>query len=218
MAIRIFIVDDHSIVREGLCSLLDIHDNVIVVGDASDGRQAVSLIQQIMPDMVIMDIALPGLNGIEATRQICRKCPSTKVIMLSMFCTSEHIFRAFQAGASGYLLKESAGSELLKAILIVHSGKHYLSEKIAGSVLDDYKKLSAPGRQKKSPLERLSNREIEILQLVVEGKSSAEIGEVLSLSRKSVETYRSRLMHKLEVKGLPALIRFAILNGLSPIE
>lgn len=214
MKIRVFIVDDHAIVRDGLKYMLSIQKDMTVVGDTADGRQAVAMIKQVKPDVVIMDIALPKLNGIEATQQITQFCPSAKVIILSMFYTAEHIFRAFQAGARGYLLKEAAGAELLQAIPMVHQGKQYLSEGIHDISLPEIIKQLA-GSAHKTPLERLSPREREILQLVAEGKSSLEIAQVFGLSAKSVETYRSRLMGKLKVKGLANLIKFAVQNGLT---
>jgi DNA-binding NarL/FixJ family response regulator len=166
---------------------------------------------------VIMDIAMPELNGIEAARQIREVCPTAQVMILSMHSTSEHIFRALQAGARGYLLKESAGVEVAKAIRAVRAGRRYLSQEIAEGMIDDYIQYRAVA-ETKSPLERLSPREREILQLVVEGKSSAEIADMLFLSPKTVGTYRSRLMQKLGIDDLPSLVKFAIQHGLTSLE
>jgi DNA-binding NarL/FixJ family response regulator len=164
-----------------------------------------------------MDIAMPELNGIEATRQIRETCLSTQVVILSMYATTEHIFQALQAGALGYLLKESAAVEVVNAARAVHAGYRYFCKKIDDVMIDTYiHKRQVSGA--KSPLESLSPREREILQLVVEGKSSVEISIILRLSRKTVETYRSRLMQKLGIKDIPGLVKFAILHGLTKPE
>lgn len=214
MTIRVLLVDDHAIVRDGLRFLLEAHDEFDVVGGAANGRDAVREARELQPDVVIMDLAMPELNGTEATRQIHDSCPSTQVLVLSMHSTAEHIYRALQAGAQGYLLKESAGPELLTAVRTVHAGRRYLSQKIAETMVDDYIRE----RHASSPLESLSARERQILQFTVEGKSSAEAARALCLSPKTVETYRSRMMRKLGVADLPALVRFAIQHGLTPLE
>ena len=216
MAIRVFLADDHTVVRDGLRILLEAQGDIEVVGDASDGRQAVALASQLQPDVVVMDIAMPGLNGIDAAQEIRRACPSVEILILSMHSTNEHIFRALNAGARGFLLKESAGAEVVQAVRSVTAGQRYFSEKItdAASMDRDYLLRQAA---LKSPIERLSPRERQILQLVVEGKTSAEIAEMLYLSPKSIETYRSRLMQKIGVSDLPALIKFAIQHGLTTL-
>ncbi|MBE9508227.1 MAG: response regulator transcription factor [Chloroflexi bacterium] len=217
MSIKLFLADDHAVVRDGLKFLLEAQQDIEVIGDADNGRDAVRLVTQLHPDIVILDIAMPGLNGIEAAGQIREACPSTQVIMLSMHSTSEHVFRALQAGARGYLLKESAGVEVVNAIRAVLAGRRYLSQKISDQVIDDYvSRRETVGAE--SPLARLSSREREVLQLVVEGKSSADIAETLFLSPKTVETYRSRLMKKLGISDLPSLVKFAIQHGLTPLE
>jgi DNA-binding NarL/FixJ family response regulator len=215
MKISVFLADDHAIVRDGLRALLEANPDIAVIGDAADGRQAVNRVQSLSPDVVIMDISMPNLNGIEATEQILGLHPETKVIILSMLGDPEHVFRALQAGARGYLLKESAGREVMEAVLAVQSGQIYLSQPIMNTVVADYVQQRSAA-VKKDPLESLSQREREVLQLVVEGKTSVEIGEILCLSPKTVESYRSRLMHKLGVTDLPHLIRFAIQAGLWP--
>jgi DNA-binding NarL/FixJ family response regulator len=201
--LRVFLTDDHAIVREGLRLILEAGRDIEVVGEAADGRKAVREVRQHCPDVVIMDIAMPELNGIEATHQIRESCPSTQVIILSVYSTTEHLARALEAGAKGYLLKESAGQEVVKALRAVHAGRRYFCQSISEKMVDDYM-AQRQGVAEKSPVERLSNREREILQLVVEGKSSAEIAEIIYLSPKTVETYRSRLMQKLEIHDLPA--------------
>jgi len=216
MSITVFLADDHAVVRDGLRALLEAQHDIQVLGDAANGRDAVRRVAELRPDVVIMDIAMPELNGIEATQQILDLCPSTQVIILSIFSTAEHIFRALEAGARGYLLKESAGIEVVKAVRAVHARRRYLSQKISDTAIEDYLHQRKSVKVK-SPLARLSPREREILQLVVEGKSSAEIADSLPLSIKTVESYRSRLMKKLGIHNLPGLTKFAIQHGLTPL-
>ena len=212
--IRIYIADDHTIVRDGLAVMLQVHSDIKVVGSGSDGRQAVKEVVSLRPDIVIMDIAMPNLNGIEATLLLRNEAPGVKIIMLSMYATKEHIFRALQAGARGYLLKNSAGSELVNAIRVVQAGQRYLSQKISDTVVDDY----LLDNRASGPLDALSAREREVLQLVAEGHSSAQVAVMLSLSPKSIETYRSRLMQKIGVSDLPSLVKFSIHHGLISLE
>jgi DNA-binding NarL/FixJ family response regulator len=212
MTINVLLADDHSVLRDGLAALLQAQEGFAVVAHAQDGREAVRKAAEFKPDVVIMDIVMPELDGIEATRLIHASSPSTQVVILSMYSTSEHIFRALQAGAKGYLLKESAGAELLAAIRSVHAGRRYLSQKITENVLDDYVRDHHPTE----PLAKLSSRERQILELVAAGKSTAEIAATLFLSPKTVDTYRSRLMQKLDIDGFASLVKFAIANGLTP--
>jgi DNA-binding NarL/FixJ family response regulator len=217
LSITVFLADDHAVVRDGLRVLLETQHDITVIGDAANGRDAVRQMAELRPDVAVVDIAMPELNGIEATCQIRQLCPATQVVILSIHSTTEHIFRALQAGARGYLLKESAGAEVVNAVRAVYAGRRYLSQKITDKVLDDYVRQQEILKAQ-SPLERLSPREREVLQLVVEGRSSAEIADILSLSPKTVETYRSRLMHKLGINDLPNLVKFAIQHGLTPLE
>ena len=212
--IKVLLADDHAVVRDGLRVLLEAQSDISVVGDVANGREAVRFVLQQHPDVVVLDIAMPELNGIEATQQIHDASPSTQVLILSMHSTTEHIFRALQAGARGYLLKDSAGAEVVDAVRVVHAGRRYLSQKIAATVIDDY----IAERHRASPLESLSSRERQILQLVAEGKSSTEIAAILFLSPKTVDTYRSRLMHKLDIGDLPSLVKFAIQHGVIQLE
>ena len=214
MKISVFIADDHAIIRDGLRSLLEANPDIVVIGDAVDGLQAVSQVQDLQPDIVIMDISMPGLNGIEATQQILKASPRSQVIILSILGTPEHIFRALQAGARGYLLKESAGREVVRAVLVVSAGEFYLSQQITHTLVADYLRYRGQTVTKK-PLEILSQRERQVLQMVVEGKTSAEIAEILFLSPKTVESYRSRMMHKLGVSDMPSLIKLALEEGLA---
>jgi DNA-binding NarL/FixJ family response regulator len=215
--ITILLADDHAVVRDGLRFLLEAQPDLKVIGDAANGREAVRQAAQQCPNVAIFDIAMPELNGIEALRQIQTICPETQVIILSMYATTKHILQALQAGARGYLLKESAGSEVVEAVRAVQAGRRHLSQKISDMVIDDVVRLREPD-QVQEPLARLSLREREVLQLVVEGKSSAEIANMLSLSASTVDTYRSRLMHKLGIGDLPGLVKFAIQQGLITLE
>jgi len=212
--IRIVLADDHAVVRDGLRVLLEAQSDIEVVGDAANGREAIRVTHQMHPDVVVMDIAMPELNGIEATLQIHDASPSTQVLILSMHSTTEHIFRALQAGARGYLLKDSAGAEVVDAVRVVYAGRRYLSQKIASTVIDDY----ISERQRASPLDSLSRRERQILQLVAEGKSSAEAAALLFLSPKTVDTYRSRMMQKLGIADVPSLVKFAIQHGVTQLD
>jgi len=215
MSVRILIADDHAVVREGLRMILEARGGMTVVGEALDGRDAIEKAETLKPDVIVMDIAMPEMNGIEATRIICERLPEVKIIILSMHHTNEHIFRAIQAGARAYLLKESAGAGVVKAIQAVMKGESYF-----GAGVEAPTKAVPTNRRTRpsSPLESLSQREREVIQLVVEGKTSVEIAEILSLSPKSVETYRSRLMLKLGVNNIPSLVKFALLHGITPAD
>ena len=217
MKITVLLADDHTIVRDGLRYLLEAQPDIEVVGDAADGREAVKLATLLKPDIVIIDITMPELNGIEATYQIRQLCPSTRIIILSMHANTRHIARALEAGAQGYLIKESAGIEVVEAVRAVFAGHNYLSQTVSDTVVTDYVSQRR-AMEYKSPLESLSAREREVLQLVVEGKSSAVIASILNLSPKTVESYRSRLMQKLDISDIPSLVKFAIQQGLTPLE
>jgi len=212
--IRVLLADDHAVVRDGLRVLLEAAADIEVVGDAGNGREAVRRACEQRPDVIVMDIAMPEMNGVEATEQLQESAPAARVVILSMHSTSEHIFRALQAGARGYLLKDSAGSEVVDAVRAVNAGRRYLSQKIAAAVLDDY----IAERRQSSPLDSLSRRERQILQLIVEGRSSADVAQTLFLSPKTVETYRSRMMHKLGVSDMPHLVKFAIQHGVTQLD
>jgi DNA-binding NarL/FixJ family response regulator len=213
MPVRILIADDHAIVRDGLRMILESLSDMYVVGEAGDGRDAMVQAEALRPDVIIMDIAMPDLNGIEATRMICERLPSVKIIILSMYHTKEHVFRAMQAGARGYLLKESAGSTVVNAIRAVMKDHQYFGDGVESPTMIRY---SDPRSIPQSPIDSLSPRELEVIQFVVEGKTSAEIAKILSLSPKSIETYRSRLMSKLGINNIPSLVKFALLHGITP--
>lgn len=217
MTITIFLADDHTVLRDSLRFLLDAQPDFHVIGVANNGRDAAQQVEHLHPDVAILDIGMPKMNGIKATERICHACPTTHVIILSMHRTPEHISQALQVGARGYLLKESASDEVIEAIRIVHAGKRYLSQSISDVVLDYYVDLHR-GETEPDPLESLTLREREVMQLLVEGKSSAEIGVLLALSPRTVDTYRGRIMQKLDVPHLPGLVKFAIQHGLIPLE
>jgi DNA-binding NarL/FixJ family response regulator len=214
MAIRILIADDHGVVAEGLRHLVSANREMEVIGLAEDGREAVRAALETTPDIVLMDHAMPVLNGTEATRLIRSRSPHIRVIMLSMYSDAVHVYRALQAGASGYVIKRSVAKEVVDAILAVHRGGRYLSKQLADIVLDHVVHRSAP----EDPLERLSSRERQVLQLLSEGHSVTEIAATLSLSPKTVETYRARMMEKLGIFDLAGLVRFAIQQGITELD
>ena len=189
MTIRVLIADDHAVMRQGLRALLANTADMEVVGEAATGREAVARTAELSPDIVVMDMSMPEMNGLEATTLICAKQPRTRIVMLSMHADVEYVYRAFNAGARGYLLKESAVSDIVTAIRVVCSGKRHLG---AGIAIEGT--LDEALAKRTSPLERLSMRERQVLQLVVEGHSSAAIAEQVHLSPKTVESYRSRIM------------------------
>ena len=213
MSVRVLIADDHAMIRDGLKMILESQADIQVVGGAANGQEAIALAEAHLPGVVLMDISMPVLNGIEAARIIGERWPATRIIVMSMHNTSEYIFRAIRAGARGYLLKESAGDELIEAVRAVVRGQHYFG---SGVELPPGGLAAESGIAARSPLDTLSRREREILQLVAEGRSSAEIAALLCLSPKSIDTYRSRLMVKLGVTNSTSLVRFALQHGLTP--
>jgi DNA-binding NarL/FixJ family response regulator len=215
MVIRVVLADDHAVVCDGVKALLETQPDMQVVGRANDGRQAIAVAQKSRPDVVVMDIGMPELNGVDATIQLRRLLPATRVVILSVHKTSEHVFRALKAGATGYVVKESAGLEVARAVRAVHAGRRYLSERINDMVAAEFVRLRDTAAAL-SPLESLSEREREVLQLVVEGHSNATVAARLTLSIKTVETYRSRLMEKLQLKDFSGLVKFAVSHGITP--
>ncbi|MEI7982431.1 MAG: response regulator transcription factor, partial [Bacteroidota bacterium] len=211
--IRILIADDHAIVRDGLRLILESHGEMTVIAETADGLEAVKQAQIMKPGVIIMAISMPNLNGIEATRRILESNPGIRIVILSMYASSEDIFRALKAGAIGYLMKESAGIEVRDAVQAAFTGKRYLSRKVDDIVIDSYMEQQNLS-ESHSPIEKLSSREREVLQLVAEGKTSSEIAGLLFLSVKTIETYRSRLMQKLNLKDIPALVKLAVSQGL----
>jgi DNA-binding NarL/FixJ family response regulator len=213
MPIRILIADDHGVVAEGLRHLVEAQSDMEVIATAGDGREAVQQARDAQPDVVLMDLSMPELNGADATRAILERDPKCRVIVLSMYAQREYVRRALKAGAAGYVVKRSAAKEVVEAIRAVHAGQRYLSPRVADVVLEDYS-----DDKQDDLLSRLSAREREVLQLLAEGRTGAQIAERLSLSQKTVETYRARLVEKLGIRDLAGLVRFAIQRGLVSLD
>jgi DNA-binding NarL/FixJ family response regulator len=213
MTIRIIIADDHGVVAEGLKHVVEAQSDMQVVSLAVDGREAVRQARDLQPDVVLMDLSMPELNGADATRAILERDPKCRVIVLSMYSEREYVRRALKAGAAGYVVKRSAAKEVVDAIRAVHAGQRYLSPRVADVVLDDY-----AGDGADDLLAKLSQREREVLQLLAEGHTGAQIAERLSLSQKTVETYRARLVEKLGIRDVAGLVRFAIQRGIVSLD
>ena len=214
--ISIILVDDHVIMRDGLRHLLDEESDIEVIGEADNGRKAVKLALEKEPDIVIMDIAMQDMNGIEATRQIKSNNPEIKVIALSMHSERQIVVGVFRAGASGYLLKESSSLELVDAIRTIHIGRKYLSQKISDIVLQEISDVKKD--TKEIGVDVLTNRECEILQLISEGNSTKKVADVLFISPKTVESHRANIMEKLNIHNIPELTKYAIRAGLTSLE
>jgi two-component system response regulator NreC len=207
--IRILVADDHGIVRKGLRFLLDRQEGMEVVGEASDGREAVQLSEELKPHVVIMDVAMPQLNGIDAAAQIIRNSPTTGVVMLSMHADESYLVRALGVGAKGYLLKDSAEVDIVRAVQVISQGRPFFSPQIAQSLLEDYvRTLQQKGLQDSYDL--LTEREREVLQLLAEGKSNKEVATILDLSTYTVETHRTNLMHKLNLHNTAEIVLYAV--------
>jgi DNA-binding NarL/FixJ family response regulator len=213
MVIRVLLADDHGVLRDGVQRLLEVHSDIKVVSMASDGREAVEMAARLQPDVVVMDITMPVLSGIDATRAMVEKLPEIGVVMLSMHSTVELVRQALLAGARGYLLKESAGREVESAVRAVAAGRRFLGAGIADKIAAEY-----PYAAKRSDLDYLTPREREVLRLIVEGRTSAEAAAILGLSPRSVDTYRARLMDKLQIDDLPSLVKFAIRHGITTTD
>ncbi|MHC4497518.1 MAG: response regulator [Planctomycetota bacterium] len=216
MSIRILLADDHKITRQGLRSLLDNQPDIEVVAEAEEGRAAVRLMRELAPNVVIMDVSMPDLNGMEATRQIVAEFPNVKVVALSMHKDAQFVIEMLRSGASGYLLKECAFEELERAIRTVAANKTYLSPSISSVVVDDY--LHRLSKADFSNSEVLTDREREVLQLLTEGKSTKQIALKLHISNKTVETHRRQIMNKLDIHTVAELTKYAIRKGLTSLE
>jgi DNA-binding NarL/FixJ family response regulator len=216
MSIKVLVADDHQIMREGLRAMLEKEHDIVVLGEAEDGRMIERLARELAPDVIIMDVAMPDLNGIEATRQIVAELPGVKIIALSMHDDRRFVLNMLKAGAAGYMLKDSAFTDLAKAIRMVMSGKTYLSHEVTDIVVKDYVSSSQPAES--SAFQLLSPREREVLQLLAEGKTSALIGEKLHISVKTVETHRQQIMVKLKIRSVAELTKYAIRQGLTSLE
>jgi DNA-binding NarL/FixJ family response regulator len=216
MSIRIVIADDHGIIRQGLRSLLERQSDIEVIGEAQDGREAFELVRELFPDIIIMDITMPNLNGVDATRRIVNKFPSTRVIALSIHSNRRFVADMLQAGASGYVLKECLFEELIEAIKTVMSDNIYLSPRITGVLINDYVGRLAKTVDIKKPA--LTDREHEVLQLLAEGKPMKQIGRKLHVSVKTIEAIRRHIMEKLSIYSVAELTKYAIREGLTALE
>jgi two-component system response regulator NreC len=206
--IRILLADDHAVVRQGFKLILAAQPDMEIVGEAGNGREAVQLAEELRPDIVVMDVAMPELNGIEATRRLTASAPHARVVALSMHKDSVYVREILRAGARGYLLKDSPAPDLLAAVRAVASGEGYLSPAVSNAVLDDYR------RHVSDPIDLLTSREREVLQMLAEGKTNKEIAGVLNLSVYTVDAHRGRIMEKLNLHSINELVRFAVRAGL----
>ena len=211
--LRILLADDHTVVRQGLRKVLEVRPDWEVVAEAGDGREAVRQAEELEPDVAILDITLPLLNGVEATRQIVRRSPSTRVLVLTMHADEAYVNQILQAGATGYLLKDSADVDLIQAVSAVSKGKSFFSPAIARMMLDDYVRQVAD-RGVTDRYDLLSEREREIFQLIAEGKANKEIATLLSISPSTVETHRARIMEKLDLHSAAEIVLYAVRKGI----
>lgn len=216
MTIRVVLADDHAMVREGLRMVLAARLDIDVIGEASDGREAVDMVEHLHPDVVIMDIAMPNLNGLEASRQISRRFPHTRIVILTMHENQQYLVQIIQAGATGCVLKRSAGTELITAVEAAARGESYFSPAIATMIVQDYRRvLETP---LSTPADHLTQREREILQLVAEGHTNREIADLLTVSIKTVQAHRANLMEKLAAHDRTDLVKHAIRMGMIAAE
>ena len=211
--VRVLLADDHTILRAGLKMMLNAQPDIEVVGEASDGRQAISEAQRLLPDVILMDITMPECNGIEATKQVKRHLPDVRVLVLTMHENEEYLFQMLRAGAAGYMLKEAADTELISAIRVVSSGRFYLSPSAQSMMVSDYLQRVRTGDEKDS-YSALTEREREILKLVAEGFTNNQIGEQLFISPKTVDTHRTHIMDKLNLHSRAELVKYAMRRGL----
>jgi DNA-binding NarL/FixJ family response regulator len=214
-AVRVLVADDHALFRAGVRKLLQSFEGIQVVGEAADGHEALRLSGTERPDVLLMDIGMPGLNGVEAAARLTRKGPRPRVVILSMHTGEDHVLRAIRAGAAGYLLKDASPAELEAAVRAAARGEIYLSPAISRYVVDDYVRRAGGDR---SPLDRLTSRQREVLQLIAEGNTTKAIATRLGLSVKTVETHRAQLMERLEARDVATLVRLAIRVGLVESE
>lgn len=216
MTIRILLADDHTMFRQGLCAMLNEDPEMEVVGEAEDGTAAIKLTRELKPDLIVMDVDMPKMNGIDAARRILPEMPDTKLIALSTYLKKAFILEMFKAGASGYVLKEQAFDELIQAIETVISGETYLSTKAANIIVDDY--VQSRNGKSTSVQRALTEREYEILKLLSEGKPSKEIALLLDISIQAVDASRRRIMQKLDIQSLAELVKYAIREGLTSVD
>jgi DNA-binding NarL/FixJ family response regulator len=211
--INVLLADDHVIVRQGFRALLQAEPDMAVVGEADNGRQAVGLVRKLLPDVVVMDIAMPLLNGLEATRQILKEVPSTKVIILSSYSDDEYVNQLTEAGAVGYLLKQTAAADLIKAIHEARKGNAFFSPAVSKRLMERYRETLVRGVPVRKQSDMLTSREAEVLQLIAEGKANKQIAAELNVSIKTVEKHRQQLMNKLNIHDIAGLTRYAISKG-----
>ena len=215
--IRVLLADDHTIVRKGLRALLEDEADIEVIGEAEDGREAIRMVQQLLPDVVLMDLSMPGLSGLEATRQIKKRFPEVKVLILTRHANEEYVFQILRAGASGYVVKKAAPTELVLAIQSVYRGDSFLSPAISRPVIEEY--IRKAEAMVENSYDRLTDREREVLQLIAEGHSSREIAELLHITERTVRTHRGHVMDKLDIHNIAELAQYAIRKGvISPDE
>lgn len=214
MALRILLVDDHQVLREGLGSLLAQQPEMEVVGEASDGMTALRLVRELKPDIVIMDVNMDGMDGIDATRMIVRERSETKVLALSMYLRKTFVSEMFKSGATGYLLKDNAFAEIVEAINTVVKGEKYICAKVAALLVDEYVQ-NGQGLAKHTPL---TKRELEVLRMLADGKTSKEIGLITETSVKTVDACRRRIMQKLDINSIAELVKYAIREGLTTVD
>ena len=210
--IAVLLVDDHAVVRQGLRALLEAEGDIVVLAEAENGRQAVAQTKKSLPDVVVMDVAMPGMNGLEATRQIVRNVPSAKVLVLTSYGDDDYVAQLLEAGATGYLVKQTAAADLLKAIREVHEGNAFFSPTVAKR-LRQRDREAFLGRQRGTRIARLTSREAEVLQLVAEGFANKQIAAELSISIKTVEKHRQQAMNKLNIHDVAGLTRYAMSKG-----
>lgn len=212
--INVLLADDHTVVRQGLRVLLEGEPDIVVVGEAGTGRQAVGLAKKLLPDIVVMDIAMPLLNGLEATRQILKETPSSKVIILSSYSDDEYVHELTEAGAAGYLLKQTAAADLVKAIREACKGNAFFSPAISRRLMDHYRQTLVKGVPVRRRADVLTSRETEVLQLIAEGRANKQIAAELGISIKTVEKHRQQLMNKVGLHDIAGLTRYAIAKGI----
>ncbi len=214
--IRVLVADDHTIVRKGLCSLLEKEPGIVVVAEAENGRDAIIKAEEIKPDVVVMDIGMPLLNGIEACRQLKKCCPEIEIIILTVHTNEEYVLQALKAGASGYLAKKAAPLDLVTAIYEVHKGKSYLSSSISKTLINEYLRQSTQisNIDKDSSKKELTSRQTEVLQLLAEGYTNREIAKILCVSIKTIETHRAQIKLRLNIKKTAGLVQYALQKGL----
>ena len=211
--IRVLVVDDHTIVRDGICALLGLAGDMEVVGEAANGREALDMVTKFMPDVVLMDIAMPIMGGLEATRRICKEFPRVKVLALTQYDDREYVFPAIEAGARGFVSKRAASSELVSGIRSVHRGDSFLSPSVARLLVEDYQQ-GASIRKSHDPYEQLTDREREILKLLAEGYTTQKIADMLVISPKTVDAHKTNLMAKLDIHNRIDLVKYALRKGI----